>query len=89
MHPVFAFGMPSGTDLIIIAAVVLVLFGAERLPKLARSMGQAKREFEAGHLRQDAPAQPAPPQVPPEPPVPQAMPAPPQPPAGPQTPAGP
>jgi len=72
MQPVFAFGMPSGTDLIIIAAVVLVLFGAERLPKLARSMGQAKKEFEAAaHAHSDIPPPPAPqnaPEPPPSPP---------------------
>src|SRR5438874_2448331 len=35
-------------ELLIILAVVLLLFGATRLPKLARSLGDAKREFEKG-----------------------------------------
>ena len=30
----------------IVLAVVLVLFGGAKLPKLARSLGEAKREFE-------------------------------------------
>jgi sec-independent protein translocase protein TatA len=37
-----------GPDLLILLAVVLVLFGGSRLPQLARSLGSAKREFEAG-----------------------------------------
>lgn len=36
------------TELLIILGVVLLLFGGTRLPKLARSMGQASREFRAG-----------------------------------------
>lgn len=35
-------------ELLIILLVVLLLFGAARLPKLARSLGEAKREFESG-----------------------------------------
>lgn len=35
------------TELFILLAVVLVLFGANRLPKLARSLGEAKRELRA------------------------------------------
>ena len=33
-------------ELLIILAVVLLLFGSTQLPKLARSIGQAKKEFE-------------------------------------------
>ena len=35
-------------ELLIILAVVLLLFGSTRLPKLARSMGQASKEFRTG-----------------------------------------
>jgi sec-independent protein translocase protein TatA len=35
-------------ELIIVAFVVLVLFGATAIPKFARSLGQAKKEFEKG-----------------------------------------
>ncbi len=34
-------------EVLIILAVVLVLFGSTRLPKLARSLGQASNEFKA------------------------------------------
>ena len=36
------------TELIIILAVVMLLFGAKKVPDLARSLGQAKREFDHG-----------------------------------------
>ena len=36
------------TELLIIAAVVFLLFGATRLPQLAKSLGQSKRAFKEG-----------------------------------------
>jgi sec-independent protein translocase protein TatA len=36
------------TELIIILLIVLLIFGGAKLPKLARSMGQAQREFKKG-----------------------------------------
>ena len=44
------------TELIIILVIVLVLFGSTRLPKLARSLGQASREFKEGIKDNDAEA---------------------------------
>lgn len=41
-------GMPGGTELLLILAVVMLLFGAKKLPELARSMGRAGKEFKAG-----------------------------------------
>ena len=35
----------AGPDLIVILLIVLLLFGAKKLPELARGMGQAMREF--------------------------------------------
>ncbi len=35
-------------ELIIVLVVVLLLFGTTRLPKLARSVGQASKEFKKG-----------------------------------------
>jgi sec-independent protein translocase protein TatA len=37
-----------GPDLLIVLAIVALLFGSSQLPKLARSLGSAKREFEKG-----------------------------------------
>lgn len=36
------------TELIIVLAIVLLLFGSTKLPKLARSLGQASNEFKKG-----------------------------------------
>ena len=41
-------GSLGTTELIIILVVVVLLFGSTRLPKLARSMGQASKEFKQG-----------------------------------------
>jgi sec-independent protein translocase protein TatA len=38
----------EGWEWIIVAAVVLVLFGGTQIPKLARSLGQAQKEFKQG-----------------------------------------
>jgi sec-independent protein translocase protein TatA len=38
----------GGPELLIVLAVVLLLFGAKKVPDLARSLGQAKREFDDG-----------------------------------------
>lgn len=42
------------TELIIILVIVLVLFGSTRLPKLAKSLGQASKEFKKGIDDKDA-----------------------------------
>lgn len=36
------------TELIIVLLIVLLIFGGAKLPKLARSMGQASKEFKKG-----------------------------------------
>jgi len=38
----------GGPDVLIIGLIVVLLFGAKRLPELARSMGQSLREFTKG-----------------------------------------
>jgi sec-independent protein translocase protein TatA len=40
--------MPQGYELFLIVGIIVLLFGGSQLPKLARSLGQAKREFETG-----------------------------------------
>jgi sec-independent protein translocase protein TatA len=35
-------------ELLIVLIVILVLFGGAKLPKLARSLGQAQNEFKRG-----------------------------------------
>jgi sec-independent protein translocase protein TatA len=59
----------AGPDMILILLVVLLLFGAKKLPELAKGMGQAVREFskakdEVEHeiMRPPTAPTPAPPQ---------------------------
>jgi sec-independent protein translocase protein TatA len=41
-------GSLGPTELIILLVIVLLVFGSSRLPKLARSLGQAQKEFKQG-----------------------------------------
>lgn len=41
-------GMPGITELLIILVIVFVLFGAKRLPDLAKGLGQSITNFKAG-----------------------------------------
>jgi len=38
----------GATELIILLAIILLFFGAKRIPELARSLGRGKREFHKG-----------------------------------------
>lgn len=40
--------MPQGAEWIIVIVLVLLLFGGTQIPKLARSLGQAQKEFKQG-----------------------------------------
>jgi sec-independent protein translocase protein TatA len=40
--------MPSGPEWFIVLAVVLVIFGGSQLPKLAKNLGKAQKEFKDG-----------------------------------------
>ena len=40
--------MPSGSEWIIVILVVVVIFGASRLPLLGRNLGQGIKEFRKG-----------------------------------------
>jgi sec-independent protein translocase protein TatA len=42
------FGSFGGTELIIALVIILLLFGAKRIPELARSLGKGTREFRKG-----------------------------------------
>jgi sec-independent protein translocase protein TatA len=49
-------GSLGAPELLILLVVILVVFGGAKLPQLARSLGQAKREFEHEVRSTDAPA---------------------------------
>jgi TatA/E family protein of Tat protein translocase len=59
MSPVFA--IIDAPIIAVIIGAAIILFGAERLPKLARSMGQAKKEFDAAVSAKNPPPEPSPP----------------------------
>lgn len=40
--------MTGSTEILIIGSVVLLLFGATAIPRLARAIGKARREFKKG-----------------------------------------
>ena len=40
--------MPSGPEWIIVLVIVLVIFGGTQVPKLARNLGKAQKEFKDG-----------------------------------------
>jgi sec-independent protein translocase protein TatA len=48
MFTQFAFLDLSTPDLLIILAIVLLLFGAKKLPELSRSIGSSARELRKG-----------------------------------------
>lgn len=54
--------LPGGSELIIILVIVLLLFGAKRLPDLANSMGRSIKEFRKAsqHADEDKPAETGP-----------------------------
>ena len=41
-------GLESPTHLMIVLAIVLLLFGAKRIPELAKGLGAGVREFKKG-----------------------------------------
>ena len=45
---VLAIGGLGTPELLVIALVIFLLFGATRLPQLAKSLGQSKRAFKEG-----------------------------------------
>ncbi|HEY5792040.1 MAG TPA: twin-arginine translocase TatA/TatE family subunit [Chthoniobacterales bacterium] len=45
MTPLIAFGSLGWPEILLIFLVVLVLFGAKRLPELARGLGRSLSEF--------------------------------------------
>jgi sec-independent protein translocase protein TatA len=37
-----------GWELLLVIAIIALLFGSSQIPKLAKSLGSAKKEFESG-----------------------------------------
>lgn len=45
MNTVFLLGMPGGGEILIIAAIVLLLFGGKKIPELMKGLGKGIKEF--------------------------------------------
>jgi len=48
MNALAYFGMPGGSEVILILFIILLLFGAKKLPELSRSLGKSLGEFKKG-----------------------------------------
>jgi sec-independent protein translocase protein TatA len=46
--PLFVGGLPGGMEWAVLLLIAVLLFGANKIPKLARSSGQAIGEFQKG-----------------------------------------
>ena len=57
MHPVL--GEIVGWEFLLVIAVAALLFGSSQIPKLAKSMGQASKEFRKGLEEGSADDEPA------------------------------
>ena len=56
--PVFGMlSLPGGGEMVILLAAVLLLFGAKKLPQLARSLGESLGEFRKGKSEAELEAQ--------------------------------
>jgi len=40
-------GIPSGFELVIIVAIILLLFGGKKIPELAKGLGQGIKNFKS------------------------------------------
>lgn len=47
-------GMPSGTELLIIFGIIVLLFGAKKIPDLAKGLGKGIKNFKS-EMKDDTP----------------------------------
>ncbi len=45
MQPMYAIGMPSGMEWVFILAIVMILFGAGKVPQVMKAMGEGMKGF--------------------------------------------
>lgn len=86
MNVMFGLFNLGGGEIILILALVLILFGAKKLPELAKGLGTGIKEFkkatrdvtEEMHSAMEEPPPPPPKSLPPAAPLPEAQPTVPQ-----------
>lgn len=49
--PLFIPMAPGGPELLVIVGIAVLLFGAKKIPKLARSIGESTGEFRKGRAK--------------------------------------
>lgn len=47
-------GMPSGMELMVLVAVIVLLFGGKKIPELAKGLGQGIKNFKSA-VKEDEP----------------------------------
>lgn len=52
---VYSFAMLNGWEIILVLAVLILLFGAKKLPEFAKGLGQSIKEFKASSREQSKP----------------------------------
>jgi len=57
MHTLGFAGLPGHTEIILIVFVIVLLFGAKKLPELSRSLGKSLGEFKKGQKEGTEPDQ--------------------------------
>ena len=45
MNTILAIGMPGGWEMILIGLIVIIFFGAKKIPEIFRGFGKGIREF--------------------------------------------
>jgi sec-independent protein translocase protein TatA len=55
MNQIGVMGLPGGSEVILIIFVILLLFGAKKLPELSRSLGKSLGEFKKGQQEGEKP----------------------------------
>ncbi len=48
MRTLAILGLPGGSEVILVIFIILLLFGAKKLPELSRSLGKSLGEFKKG-----------------------------------------
>ena len=48
-------GMPGGTELLIIFGIIVLLFGAKKIPDLAKGLGKGIKNFKSEMAEKDEP----------------------------------
>ena len=57
LDPLFAIGMPGGSEMLILLIIVLIVFGHNRIPQLGEALGKGIKNFKKSFAKDEQPAQ--------------------------------